>query len=204
MEWNVPEPTFLPLSLKNDCSSLLTTAIPIGTFPIGPECGFFEDWIPLTKSQSVQQERTLSASVDDHIGKDGSVGFVDLHTNAFRSIAVEKDFGDSCTFDDFNAMISGVLKEDLVKLGTKDLPGLAAIVWVMVAKVEGLGQLSEFRNKLHAPLFYESTPLHLGKHVQASKWFVGEWMSDSPTWNRGKRSLSKRMTRKPFCARRLP
>src|SRR5262249_33166416 len=68
---------------------------------------------------------------------------------------------------------AGVLEEHLIELAPHDLPGLRALVRLVVPEVERGRQLSARADELHAVLLDEVALLHLRQHVQPAEHPVG-------------------------------
>ena len=64
-------------------------------------------------------------------------------------------------------MLPGIVEHHLVEFSSRHLPGLRAFVRLVIAEVEGLGELSLLGDELHAVFFDEPAPLKLGKHAEA-------------------------------------
>ena len=63
-------------------------------------------------------------------------------------------------------MLAGVVQHQLVELAAAHLPGLAALVRLVVEEVERLAKLAVLVDELHAVLLDEVAPLHLVEHVE--------------------------------------
>src|SRR5262245_38667690 len=70
-------------------------------------------------------------------------------------------------------MFSSVLEHHLVELAPDDLPGLRALVRLVVPEVEGRRQFAVRAHELNAVLLDEVALLHLRQHVEALQHPVG-------------------------------
>src|SRR5581483_10768277 len=72
-----------------------------------------------------------------------------------------------------DAVLTGVVEHEQVELAPHDLPGLRALVRLVVPEIERCRQLALGVDELHAELLDEVALLHLFKHVEALEHPVG-------------------------------
>ena len=68
-----------------------------------------------------------------------------MHAHADGPVAVEQHLQHADPFVHLDAVLAGVVEHHLVELAAQHLPGLRALVRLVVAEVERLGKLARLR-----------------------------------------------------------
>ena len=102
---------------------------------------------------------------------DAAVLALDLHAD--RAIALEQHVEHAHALVHVDAVLARVVEHHLVELAADDLPGLRALVRLVVPEVERRRQLAVRVDELDAVLLDEVALLHLRQHVQPLEHPVG-------------------------------
>ena len=134
----------------------------------------FEDRIPHAQPEPVLQQPVLSAGVDDdlgaHVSRTRRAVWMVTPTARSPSNSTSRTRVPSCTVD---AVLARVVEHHLVELAAHDLPGLRALVRLVVPEVERRRQLAGGVDELDAVLLDEVALLHLRQHVEPLQHPVG-------------------------------
>ena len=135
----------------------------------------FSTRIPDAQPQPVQDQAVLAAGVDDDLGARTSriVPSSRLIRDADGAVALEQHVEHARAFVDVDAVLARVVEHHLVELAAHHLPGLRALVRLVVPEVERRRQLAVRVDELHAVLLDEVALLHLRQHVEPLQHPVG-------------------------------
>jgi hypothetical protein len=171
---DVPEPAVAARGLDHDGGAFVSARISVGPLPVGPDGPFVEDGIPDPQAEPVLDEPRLAARVHDDLGphvSDGAVLGPDLDPDG--PAAFERHVEHAHALVDDRAVLTRVFQHHLVELAPLHLPGLRALVGLVVPEVEGCGELAVGIDELHAVLLHEMTLLHLRQHAETLQHPVG-------------------------------
>ena len=96
-----------------------------------------------------------------------------LDRHADGAIAFEQHVEHAHAFVHVDAVLARVVQHHLVELAAHDLPGLRALVRLVVPEIERRRQLAVRVDELHAVLLDEVALLHLRQHVEPLEHPVG-------------------------------
>ncbi len=116
---------------------------------------------------------TLPAGVDDDASANVALAVSRLNRDADRALAFEQDLEHSRTFVHVHAVLARVVEHHLVEFAAHDLPGLRALVRLVVPEVERRRQLAGRVDELDAVFLDEVAVLHFGQHVQPPQHPIG-------------------------------
>ena len=166
---------FVDRRLDDHRGAFVAAGVAIRAFPVGPDGAFVEHRIPDAQAQPV---RISSRSGRWHRRRPWratslrvAVLALDLHADG--PVVLEEHVEHARAFVDVDAVLAGVVEHHLVELAAHDLPGLRALVRLVVPEVERRGQLAVRVDELHAVLLDEVALLHLRQHVQPLEHPVG-------------------------------
>ena len=164
---DVPEPAAPIAGLNHHRRAFVAPGVAIGALPIGPDGALVEHGIPEPQPESILQQGGLAAGIDDDLRADfSSFARGIANPDAGCPIPIEQHLEDVNAFVRLDAVLARVLEHHLVELAPDHLPGLRALVRLVVVEVERRGQPAAGIDELHAVLLDEGAGLHLRQHVQ--------------------------------------
>ena len=171
---DIPEPAGAARRLQDQRGAFVAARVAIGAFPVRPDRPFVQDRIPDAQPQPILNEPGLAARVDHdprpHFAHRALRG-PDRHAD--RPPVLEEDVQHAHALVRRDPVRARVLEQQLIELAAHDLPGLRALVRLVVPEVEGRRQLAARVDELHAVFLDERALLHRGQHAQALEDPVG-------------------------------
>ena len=174
MQRDVPEPALLARGLDHDGRPFVAARVAVGTFPVGPDRTLVEHGVPDAQPQPVLDQPDLPAGIDHDLGAHLALGAIlafDPHADG--AVALEQHVEHAHALVHLHAVLARVVEHHLVELAAHHLPGLRALVRLVVPEVERRRQLAARVDELDAVLLDEVALLHLRQHVQALQHPVG-------------------------------
>src|SRR5262249_28280424 len=171
---DVPEPALLIRRLDDERGALVAAGVAISALPIRPDGAFVEDGVPQAELEAILQHGALAAGVDDDFGPDFDLGAVlALNAGADGAGALEQHLQHARRFMDLDALLGRVAQHHQIELAAHDLPGLGALVRLVVPEVEGRRQLALGIDELHAVFLDEMALLHFVQHLEPLEHPIG-------------------------------
>ena len=159
---------FLFGGLDDQRRAFVAAGVAVGALPVRPDRALVQHRVPQPQLEPVLQQAVLAAGVDDHLGAHlaARAAFgLDRDADAPRSPSnsTSSTRTPSCTSTPCSRALSSII---CVELAADDLPGLRALVRLVVPEVERRRQLAGGVDELHAVLLDEVALLHLRQHVE--------------------------------------
>ena len=155
--------------------ALVAAGVAIGAFPVGPDRALVQHRDPRRAGCSrFMHQPVLAAGIDDDLRAHlAERAVLVLDRDADGAVALEEHVEHAHAFVDVDAVLAGVVEHHLVELAAHHLPGLRALVRLVVPEVERRRQLAVRVDELHAVLLDEVALLHLRQHVEPLQHPVG-------------------------------
>src|SRR5262249_45105199 len=183
---DVPEPALLVGCLDDKSRAFVPAGVAVSALPVGPDGAFVEHGIPEPQLEAILEHGALAARIDDDLGADNVLRAVfTLDAGGDGAVVFEEYVEHARRFMDFDALFGGVAQHHEIELAAHHLPGLRALVWLVVPEVEGRRQLAARIDELHAELLDEMARFHLVEHLQSLEHpirFVDEGFADMEAW----------------------
>ncbi len=171
---DVPEPAVAARGLEHHGGALVPPGVAVRPLPVGPDGALVENRVPDAKPQAVLDDPRLAAGVHHDLGPHlPSLAVFALYLDPHRPTAFEQDVQNAHALVGGGPVLPGVLEHHLVELAAHHLPGLRALVGLVVPEVEGRRELAARVDELDAVLLHEVALLHLGQHAEPLQHPVG-------------------------------
>ena len=188
MQRDVPEPALLILDLQDDGRPFIAAGVAVGALrnrstghPFSALDRHSRSLSRLAISELWPLASTTTWARTSHFRPSSS-----MHSHADGPLAFEQNFQHAHAFVDVDALFAGVLEHHLVELAAQHLPGLRALVRLVVEEIERLRQLAA--GLTNCTLYFLTKRLAFILSSMPSRWSTQyvSGISDSPIWNRGK------------------